>query len=81
MSENQDETVETAAVGVSFADVAAEDPDESVAHEAEATEVIDGADGVAGTDGESANDSPPAQPTIASIMGGGPVNDGAELAP
>ena len=65
---------------VSFAEVAAEDPDESVAHEAEATEPVETveppADGV-----ESDNDAPPQTPTISSVMSGGPVGDGDQLAP
>ena len=72
MTDNREQDIE-----VSFGDVAAETPDESVAHEAESLD-----DPAAGAEGqESANDTPPEQPTISSIMGGGPVSDGDELAP
>jgi hypothetical protein len=62
---------------VSFVDVASQDPEQSVAHE---TDSID--DGGAETDGqESTNDTPPGQPTVSSLISGGPVGDGDELAP
>lgn len=61
-------------IEVSFDEVAAESPDESVAQEGDALDAA--GDGPAAPDGESANDTPPEEPTISSMLGGGPVGEG-----
>jgi hypothetical protein len=62
---------------ISFADVAAEDPASSVAHE---TDAIEG-DAENDPAAESQNDTASAEPTVSSLMSGGPVEDGDQLAP
>jgi hypothetical protein len=76
MDENPDETTPE----VSFAAVADETPEESVAHEAEVTDepVVD--EDVADPDVHEDN-AAPTEPTISSLLGGGPVAGGSELAP
>jgi hypothetical protein len=61
---------------VPLAEVAAEDPAESVQHEAEATE---GLDAVGAGDPGLDNDEPPADPAITSVTGMGPVSAGDDL--
>lgn len=74
-------------IEVSFAEVAAEDPEESLAHEAEALDAIEDADPTAPedfvADGQTAYDPEAIKrgPSITSIYGGGPVGQGDDLAP
>ncbi|MCW2813935.1 MAG: hypothetical protein JWN84_1390 [Nocardioides sp.] len=64
---------------ISYAEVAAEDSDVSVAREGEA--VDESAERAGGAPGEQAPEPGPGQPTTSSLMSGGPVGEGDELAP
>jgi hypothetical protein len=73
MSDN-DGTVHPA---VSFA--AAEDPNESVAHETAAIAAVEAADHSPVADADADNDTPPEEPVTTSLLGGGPVAGGGDL--
>lgn len=65
------------AMEVSYADVAAEDSDVSVAREGEA--VDEAAERSAGAEQDMEPD--PGQPTTSSLLSGGPVGEGDQFAP
>lgn len=77
MSQTSDGRHDPDATEVSYADVAAEDADVSVAREGEAVE--EAAERSTGAEQDMEPD--PGQPTTSSLTGGGPVGEGDELAP
>lgn len=78
-SDDQPAAVDGDDVDVSYAQVAAEDADESVAREAEALDGPGGEGGLDEAEQESSNDDPPEQPTISTMMGVGPVGEGDDV--
>lgn len=68
-------------IEVSFAGVAAESADQSVAHETDSLDEADPATDDLVDGAESRNDTPPADPGVTSLAAGGPVVDGDALAP